>query len=82
MFLLCLNDILVIQVLKIFKDNVFKDEKYNDNGHLINIPYKETSSYIEKVTRAAEIYTELYFENWKTREENIRQWQKRQEANS
>ena len=28
MFLLCLNDILVIQVLKIFKDNVFKDEKY------------------------------------------------------
>jgi len=40
-----------------------KDEKYNDNGHLINIPYKETSSYIEKVTRAAEIYTELYFEN-------------------
>ena len=40
-----------------------KDEKYNDNGHLVNIPYKEVSSYIEKVTRAAEIYKELYFEN-------------------
>lgn len=29
MFLLCLNDLLVIQVLKIFKDNVFKDENTN-----------------------------------------------------
>ena len=40
-----------------------EDEKYNDNGHLINIPYKETASYIVKVTKAADIYTSLYFEN-------------------
>lgn len=39
-----------------------EDEKYNDNGHLVNVPYKETASYIKKVTRTAEIYTELYFE--------------------
>lgn len=35
----------------------------NNNGKLANIPYKETSEYVEKVAQAAENYKELYFNN-------------------
>jgi len=35
-------------------------DEYNDNGRLVNIPYAETASYVEKVSKAAEIYTQLY----------------------
>lgn len=37
------------------------DEKYNNNGRLINIPYKETASYVKKVNSASELYERLYF---------------------
>ncbi len=34
--------------------------EYNDNGRLVNIPFAETASYVEKVSEAVKIYTELY----------------------
>lgn len=36
-------------------------EKHNNNGRLKDIPFKETSEYIEKVEKASEIYEKLYF---------------------
>ena len=35
----------------------------NNNGKLVNIPYKETSEYVVNVAKAAENYKELYFNN-------------------
>lgn len=45
------------------------DEKYNNNGRLINIPYKETAEYVKKVNRSSELYERLYFKR-KTTDEN------------
>lgn len=39
-----------------------KDENITDDGVLVNIPYKETEEYIQKVMTAKKNYTELYFE--------------------
>lgn len=33
----------------------------NDNGKLVDIPYKETSEYVKKVSSAVEIYKNTYF---------------------
>lgn len=33
----------------------------NNNGKLVNIPYKETKDYVNKVSEAADIYKKLYF---------------------
>ncbi len=41
------------------------DENISKNGHLINIPYKETEKYVEKVLKAKEKYTEILKENEK-----------------
>lgn len=38
-----------------------EEEKYNNNGKLINIPYKETSEYINKVNSSLKLYERLYF---------------------
>lgn len=35
----------------------------NNNGKLVDIPYKETSEYVVKVSKAAANYKELYFNN-------------------
>ena len=40
-----------------------KDPEYSQNGVLVNIPFKETREYVEKVMNAKDKYTELYFEN-------------------
>lgn len=37
-----------------------KNSEYSSNGKIINIPYKETAGYVEKVKKAAENYKELY----------------------
>ena len=34
----------------------------NDNGKLVDIPYKETYEYVEKVAKAVDIYKDTYFE--------------------
>ena len=34
---------------------------YSENGILTNIPFKETSNYITKVNKAAEVYKKIYF---------------------
>jgi len=40
-----------------------QNEKYADeNGVLIKIPFKETSNYVKKVSKAVDIYEKLYFE--------------------
>lgn len=37
------------------------DKKYSDDGHsLKNIPYRETSAYVKKVSKAQEKYRQLY----------------------
>lgn len=33
----------------------------NNNGKLVDIPYKETEDYVKKVSQAAEVYKKLYF---------------------
>lgn len=40
-----------------------KNPDYSENGVLTHIPFKETREYVEKVLKAKEKYTELYFEN-------------------
>ena len=36
-------------------------EEHNDgNGNLVNIPFKETKSYVKKVNDAIDMYTKLY----------------------
>ena len=40
-----------------------ENPEYSKNGVLTYIPYKETREYVEKVIKAKEKYTELYFEN-------------------
>ena len=40
-----------------------ENPEYAENGVLTHIPYKETREYVEKVMKAKEKYTELYFEN-------------------
>ena len=40
-----------------------KNPEYSENGTLTSIPYKETREYIEKVLKAKNKYTKLYFEN-------------------
>ncbi len=43
-----------------------KDTRYSENGtDLKNIPYEETRNYVNKVSEAYNIYTELYYENGK-----------------
>ena len=37
-----------------------ESDEYSRDGKLIHIPYAETASYVEKVTRRAEIYRKLY----------------------
>ncbi len=32
------------------------DEKYGEDGHLINIPYSETAAYVKKVSEAMKVY--------------------------
>lgn len=40
-----------------------QNEEYADeNGVLIRIPFKETSNYVKKVSKAVDIYEKLYFE--------------------
>ncbi len=39
------------------------DERYNNNGRLMNIPYKETENYVKKVNNAVEVYERLYYKN-------------------
>ncbi len=42
------------------------NEEYADeNGILINIPFKETRGYVKKITKASETYKKLYFEEKK-----------------
>lgn len=36
-----------------------KDERYSADGHLVNIPFKETASYVKKVEVASEKYKEI-----------------------
>lgn len=36
-----------------------EDERYGKDGHLIEIPYSETASYVKKVADAREIYADL-----------------------
>lgn len=38
-----------------------KDSKYSSDGTLTNIPFAETRQYVEKVIKARDTYTELYF---------------------
>lgn len=40
-----------------------KNPDYSSDGVLTYIPYKETREYVEKVMKAKDKYTELYFEN-------------------
>ena len=35
------------------------DEQYGKDGHLINIPYPETESYVKKVCSAREVYAKI-----------------------
>ena len=35
------------------------DSKYGKDGHLINIPYSETSAYVKKVSSAMEAYEKI-----------------------
>lgn len=39
--------------------NWLADEKYSKDGHLTDIPYSETASYVKKVADAREIYEKL-----------------------
>lgn len=39
--------------------NWLADEKYAKDGHLTDIPYSETSSYVKKIADAREIYEKL-----------------------
>lgn len=40
------------------------DPQYSDrNGNLTNIPFKETRSYVKKVTRQASFYRDTYYDN-------------------
>lgn len=39
-----------------------EDPECSENGVLVNIPYKETREYVEKVMKAKNKYIELYFE--------------------
>lgn len=36
------------------------DERYSSGGEIVEIPFKETERYVEKVQRAYEKYTEIY----------------------
>ena len=38
------------------------DERYGKDGHLINIPYPETASYVKKVSSAKAVYEKLLAE--------------------
>lgn len=38
-----------------------KNPEYSENGVLTHVPYKETREYVEKVNKAKNKYTELYF---------------------
>lgn len=38
------------------------DPENNDNGKIVDIPYKETAEYVKKVSSAVEIYRKNYFE--------------------
>ena len=41
-----------------------EDEQYSDgNGNLVNIPFKETARYVEKVNDNIETYKKLYYKN-------------------
>lgn len=40
-----------------------KNPEHSENGVLTDIPFSETREYIEKVLKAKDKYTELYFEN-------------------
>ncbi len=37
-------------------------ELYNNNGKIVNIPYPETLSYVDKVSKASLVYRKLYFD--------------------
>ena len=43
-------------------DEWLGNSEYSKNGTLTHIPFKETREYVEKVSKAKEIYSELYFE--------------------
>ncbi len=38
-----------------------KNNEYNQNGKLVNIPYPETAAYVEKVSKNMLVYKKLYF---------------------
>lgn len=40
-----------------------KNDEYASDGVIAKIPYKETREYVQKVMKAKNKYTELYFEN-------------------
>ena len=45
-------------------DGWLEDEELTDStGRLKKIPYKETSGYVKKVSKANEVYKRLYFDN-------------------
>ncbi len=46
-----------------------KSAEYNSNGKLVNIPYPETASYVQKVNKAMLIYKKLYFSD--TQEKSV-----------
>ena len=46
-----------------------KDERYNQNGKLVNIPYPETEEYVIRVKNAVEVYRKLYFSKGKEEKE-------------
>lgn len=39
-----------------------ENPEYSDDGVLTNIPFRETREYVEKVMKAKDTYTQLYFE--------------------
>lgn len=43
-------------------DEWLKDDEYSKNGVLVRIPFKETREYVDRVTKARDIYFKLYFE--------------------
>ena len=38
-----------------------KSNEYNQIGKIVNIPYRETANYVEKVSKAVLVYKKLYF---------------------
>ena len=52
--------------------NWLADEKYSKDGHLTEIPYSETSSYVKKVSEARKIYEKLLAEDKKAAERESR----------